>query len=76
MRNSRVRGLCPVTLNDTAREIGPGRWQILRNGHWTLDEQAAELRFVPAQFLRAELSGPVVASILKLLAGGPCSSIP
>lgn len=71
MRHPRVRDLCLVTLNDTAHEVGPGRWQFLRNGRWAFDEEVAEFRFVPANFVRVDLSGPAIASIREFLTNGP-----
>ncbi len=69
LRHPGLRGFCQLALNDTAREIEPGRWSFLRNGHWEIDEERNRFRYVPAVQVRANLSGPLIASIRQLLAG-------
>jgi hypothetical protein len=71
MRHPRLRELCLMVLNNSTQEVAPGQWQFLRNSHWTFDEEAGDLRFVPARFIRVRLAGPVVASVVELLADGP-----
>lgn len=73
LRHPSLRGACQVALNDTIREVEPGRYRFLRNGHWSLDPEKDRYRFVPASHVSVRLSGPLLAWVCQVLAGGPLS---
>ena len=68
LRDPRIREQCRVSLNDTSREVEPGRYRFLRNNHWIFDPEEKEFRFVPAAYVSANLAGSVVASVRAILA--------
>jgi hypothetical protein len=66
-----LRESCQVALNDTVREVEPGCWRFLRNGHWSFEAVGSRFRFVPAAHLSVRLSGPLLSSVREALNGGP-----
>jgi Lantibiotic dehydratase, N terminus len=68
LRHPTVRRSCRLALNDTARESEPGRWSFLRGGFWEIDGERNSFRYSPAVQVRAELAGPLVDSLRRLLA--------
>jgi hypothetical protein len=65
-----LREGCRVASNDTLREVEPGCWRFLRNGHWSFEAEERRFRFVQAAHVQVRLSGPLLASVREALAGG------
>jgi len=71
LRHPGVRDRCYLALNDTAEEIEPGRYRLLRPGHWQLDPDRGEFTYAPAAQVRVTLNSTLVKSMRRLLAPGP-----
>ncbi len=71
LRHPRVRARCLLSLNDTAEEIAPGRYRLLRPGSWRLDSDLCLLRYEPPAQVRATLNSDLVQPLRRLLAAGP-----
>ncbi len=66
-----VRARCLLALNDTAEEIEPGRYRLLRPGHWQLDGEHHELRYLSQAQVRVTLKGDLTGPLCRVLAAGP-----
>jgi len=66
-----VRARCLLALNDTAEEIEPGRYRLLRPGHWQLDGEHHGLRYLSQAQVRVTLKGDLTGPLCRVLAAGP-----
>jgi hypothetical protein len=66
-----VRARCLLALNDTAEEIEPRRYRLLRPGSWQLDEEHREIQYRPGAQVRVTLNGDLIGPLCRLLAAGP-----
>ena len=59
-----------VAWNDSVEEIEPGRFRFLRDGHWQLAPDAAELRYVEPVRVKATPASPLLDAAREALREG------
>lgn len=65
-----VRRRSLVAWNDSVEELEPGRFRFVRDGHWKLEPDAEELRYVEAARVKVTLSNPLLGAARETLQEG------
>ncbi len=70
MRHPAVRRRALVAWNDSVEEIEPGRFRFVRDGHWKLEPDAEEPRYVEPARIKVTLSNPLPGTARETLREG------
>lgn len=71
LRHPLVRQTCQVAWNDTAEEIAPKQYRLLRPAAWRVSPGNHAFSYEPSTQVTAKLSGPLLAAVRRHLGRGP-----